>query len=52
MTRPLPVIGSFLWQNTLLDGVVKDLSLLATELADVLGEVARDELLTTVGTIQ
>jgi hypothetical protein len=51
-TRPLPIIGSFLREDTLLDGVVKDLTLLAAELADVLGEVACDELLTTVGTIQ
>ncbi len=49
---PLPIIGSFLWKNTLLDGVVKDLSLLTTELADVLGEVAGDELLTTMASIQ
>lgn len=45
----LPVLGSFLGGSTLELGVVKDLSLHATQLSNVLAEVAGDELLTAGG---
>jgi hypothetical protein len=45
--KKIPIIGSLFRQDALLDGVVEDLTLLAAELANVLGEVAGDELLAT-----